>query len=100
MGPSWHLPISEMGLDCPLHSDPFQCLNVDPISYNFLIMLAGQSSDAKEVQAVCMITIAKMMQAANAAQIQAHLAQLVPALLESLSGMEVGCRNIVICFGC
>lgn len=58
-----------------------------------LIMLAGQSSDAKEVQAVCMVTIAKMVQAAKAAQIQAHLAQLVPALLESLSGMEVGCRS-------
>lgn len=55
-------------------------------------MLAGQSSDAKEVQAVCMVTIAKMVQAVKAAQIQAHLAQLVPALLESLSGMEVGCR--------
>ena len=38
---------------------------------------------------MCMITIAKMVQAAKAAQIQAHLAQLVPALLESLSSMEV-----------
>ena len=36
-----------------------------------------------------MITIAKMVQAAKAAQIQAHLVQLVPALLESLSSMEV-----------
>ena len=50
---------------------------------------AGQKSDAKEVQAVCMISIAKMVQAAKAAQIQAHLVQLVPALLESLSSMEV-----------
>ena len=41
-----------------------------------------------------MVTIAKMVQAAKAAQIQAHLAQLVPALLESLSGMEVGCKSI------
>lgn len=36
-----------------------------------------------------MISIAKMVQAAKAAQIQAHLMQLVPALLESLSSMEV-----------
>lgn len=38
---------------------------------------------------MCMISIAKMVQAAKAAQIQAHLVQLVPALLESLSSMEV-----------
>ena len=56
---------------------------------NQLPLLADQKSDAKEVQAVCMITIAKMVQAAKAAQIQAHLVQLVPALLESLSSMEV-----------
>ena len=43
----------------------------------------------KEVQALCMITIAKMVQAAKATQIQPHLPQLVPALLDSLSGMEV-----------
>ena len=36
-----------------------------------------------------MITIAKMVQAAKATQIQQHLTQLVPALLDSLSGMEV-----------
>lgn len=36
-----------------------------------------------------MISIAKMVQAAKAAQIQTHLVQLVPALLESLSSMEV-----------
>ena len=36
-----------------------------------------------------MITIAKMVQAAKATQIQPHLPQLVPALLDSLSGMEV-----------
>ena len=53
------------------------------------ILPAGQKSDAKDVQAVCMISVAKMVQAARAAQIQTHLVQLVPALLESLSSMEV-----------
>ena len=38
---------------------------------------------------MCMISIARMVQAAKAAQIQTHLVQLVPALLESLSSMEV-----------
>ena len=52
-------------------------------------VVAGQKSDVKEVQALCMITIAKMVQAAKATQIQQHLPQLVPALLDSLSGMEV-----------
>ncbi|CAK0785632.1 hypothetical protein CVIRNUC_008843 [Coccomyxa viridis] len=47
-----------------------------------------QKSDVKEVQALCMITIAKMVQAAKATQIQQHLPHLVPALLDSLSGME------------
>ena len=55
---------------------------------------AGQKSDAKEVQAVCMVSIAKMVQAAKAAQIQAHLVQLVPALLESLSSMEVSQNSL------
>ena len=49
----------------------------------------------KEVQALCVVTIAKMVQAAKADQIRAHLAQLVPALLESLSGMEA--RRAEIC---
>ena len=52
-------------------------------------IVAGQKSDVKEVQALCLITVAKMVQAAKAAQIQQHLPQLLPALLDSLSGMEV-----------
>lgn len=43
---------------------------------------------------MCMISIAKMVQAAKAAQIQAHLVQLVPALLESLSSMEVSQNSL------
>ncbi len=43
----------------------------------------------KEVQALSLTTIAKMVQTGGPEQIRPHLAQLVPAMLESLSGMEV-----------
>lgn len=44
----------------------------------------------KEVQALSLTTIAKMVQTAGPQQIRPHLPRLVPAMLESLSGMEVG----------
>lgn len=43
----------------------------------------------KEVQALSLATISKMVQTAGAEHIRPHLVQLVPAMLESLSGMEV-----------
>jgi len=46
-------------------------------------------SSVKEVQALSLVTISKIVQTAGAEHIRPHLAQLVPALLDSLSGMEV-----------
>jgi hypothetical protein len=43
----------------------------------------------KEVQALSLTTIAKMVQSASPDQLRPHFPQLVPAMLESLSGLEV-----------
>ncbi len=43
----------------------------------------------KEVQALSLITIAKMVEKGGPEHIRPQLARLVPAMLESLSGMEV-----------
>ena len=43
----------------------------------------------KEVQAVSLVTVAEVVKGAGPEQIRPHLPLLVPALLESLSGMEV-----------
>ena len=43
----------------------------------------------KEVQALSLLTIAEMVKSASPEQLRPHLATLLPALLESLSGMEV-----------
>ncbi len=52
-------------------------------------MGAGVRSSVKEVQALSLMTVAKMVQKAGPEHIRPQLARLVPALLESLSGMEV-----------
>ena len=43
----------------------------------------------KEVQALALMTICKLVELAGPEQIRPQLADLVPPMLESLSGMEV-----------
>jgi type III secretory pathway component EscS len=45
-------------------------------------------SAVKEVQALSLVSVADMVKSASPEQLRPHLASLVPALLESLSGME------------
>ena len=50
---------------------------------------AGVTSQVAEVQALALTTLAKIVAAAGADRIRPHLPELVPALLEALSGLEV-----------
>lgn len=54
---------------------------------------AGLASSVAEVQALALTTIAKVVQMAKPEQIRGHLPDLVAALLESLSGMEVSAAS-------
>ena len=51
---------------------------------------AGVNSSVKEVQALALMTICKLVELAGAEQIRPQLPELVPPMLEALSGMEVG----------
>lgn len=52
-------------------------------------LASGVSSSVKEVQALALTTICKLVELAGAEQIRPQLSDLVPPMLESLSGMEV-----------
>ena len=47
------------------------------------------NSSVKEVQALALMTICKLVELAGAEQIRPQLPDLVPPMLEALSGMEV-----------
>lgn len=49
----------------------------------------GLGSSVKEVQGLALMTICKLVELAGAVQIRPQLPELVPPMLESLSGMEV-----------
>lgn len=53
------------------------------------IVCTGVGSSVKEVQALSLVTVSEMVKHASPQQLRPHLATLIPALLESLSGMEV-----------
>ena len=61
---------------------------------------AGMMSEVKEVQGIALTTISRLVQSAGKEQIQPHLVDLTIAMLESLSGMEVGPCPSWNCFGC
>ncbi len=51
---------------------------------------AGVTSQVAEVQALALATLARIVEKAGPERIRPHLPELVPALLEALSGLEVG----------
>jgi hypothetical protein len=50
---------------------------------------AGVTSQVAEVQALALATLARIVEKAGPERIRPHLPELVPALLEALSGLEV-----------
>lgn len=54
-----------------------------------MCVCVGVTSQVAEVRGMALDTIAKMVKAAGAPQVQPHLADLSITMLESLSGMEV-----------
>jgi len=50
---------------------------------------AGVTSQVAEVQALALAMLARIVEKAGAERIRPHLPELVPALLEALSGLEV-----------
>ncbi|KAK9834910.1 hypothetical protein WJX81_007994 [Elliptochloris bilobata] len=60
-----------------------------------LLLEKGVTSQVAEVQGLALTTLAKIVAAAGAERIRPHLPELVPALLEALSGLEDSRLNYV-----